>query len=293
MPEKQPNLLFLMTDHQRADSLGMVQAGVEVTPNLNRLASRGTSFERAYTTCPLCVPARTALATGLYPTRNGVVTNDWRGDSAGDHLTLHEILFRAGYDVAHIGVDHIRVRPGLRERVSFSCWEDNRTYREVLNGCGIDAAPRDPGRFKRRVMENHEGIPVECPYSSTATGVWPGPAEAFKDAYWCDRAVEFLREPRDKPFALFLYLWAPHPPLRVPEPFASLFPPEELELPPNVGCPAEGAPAAYRTGIASQLAEGVTLDQWRRVWAAHLGLVRLADTGLGRVLDTLADTCAA
>ncbi len=114
------NLLFLMTDHQRFDSLGMVQAGVEVTPCLNRLAAGGTSFQRTWNTAPLCVAARTALATGLYPTRNGVVYNDWKGERAGDHRPLHQYLAEAGYTVAHVGVDHIRVKPGLRERVDMA-----------------------------------------------------------------------------------------------------------------------------------------------------------------------------
>ena len=73
---KRPNLLFIMTDHQRADSIGMVQDGKEVTPVLNQLAKNSVQFTRAYNTTPLCVPARTALATGKYPTHNGVVFND-------------------------------------------------------------------------------------------------------------------------------------------------------------------------------------------------------------------------
>ena len=84
-----PNILFIMTDHQRADSIGMVQAGTQVAPNLDRLASQGTVFSRAYNTCPLCAPARTALATGKYPTNNGIVFNDWRGIRAGDHKPIH------------------------------------------------------------------------------------------------------------------------------------------------------------------------------------------------------------
>ena len=67
MTSSQPNILFIVTDHQRADSLGMVQAGVEVTPNLNRLAAQGTVFTRAYNASPICVPARTALATAQAP----------------------------------------------------------------------------------------------------------------------------------------------------------------------------------------------------------------------------------
>jgi arylsulfatase A-like enzyme len=113
--------------------------------------------------------------------------------------------------------------------------------------------------------------------------------EHFKDNYFCDQAIDFLQNQADgkTPFALFLYLWAPHPPLRVPEPYASLFAPDELELPPNVGQLARGEPANRRQGIAAQLAENIPLDQWRRVWAAHLGLVRLADDAIGRVLAAL------
>jgi arylsulfatase A-like enzyme len=73
----------------------------------------------------------------------------------------------------------------------------------------------------------------------------------------------------------------------VPEPYASLFPPEKLDLPANVGCPSEGEPPVYRTGVPAQLAAGVTPEDWRRVWAAHLGLVRLADAGIGHVLDAV------
>ena len=80
--DKKRNLLLVMTDHQRYDTIFMRQCGREVTPNLNRLAEQGTLYERAYTACPLCVPARTALATGIYPTQTGVVYNDWEDRTA-------------------------------------------------------------------------------------------------------------------------------------------------------------------------------------------------------------------
>jgi arylsulfatase A-like enzyme len=282
-----PNLLFIMTDHQRADSLGMVQSGSEVTPNLNQLAGAGTCFTRAYNTCPLCVPARTALATGKYPTKNGVVFNDWRGVRAGDHFPLHQLLFEAGYEVGHIGVDHIRVAPSLRDRVSFSTWIDSRDYDTFLADLGIDRSAQDLSGFRREIIENQAGQRVSVHYSNTETAVWPYPDEYFLDAYYCQQAVDFLAQSRSGPFALFLYLWAPHPPLRVPEPYASLFNPADIVLPANVGIQAEGEPSGRRRGIAAQLAEGITEEGWRRVWAAHLGLVNLADAGIGRVLSAL------
>ena len=282
------NLLFLMTDHQRADSLGMVQAGVEVCPNLNHLASRSTLFNRAYNTCPLCAPARTALATGKYPTRNGIVYNDWRGVRAGDHKPIHQCLDEAGYDVAHIGVDHIRVNPTLRERVSFSRWISNSEYSRYLKQQGIDEGPTEGGdAFRRAIHENQDGNRVLVGYSNTRCAVWDAPAEHFKDSYFCQQAVDFLSEPRTRPFALFVYLWAPHPPLRVPEPYASLFDPAQIAMPANVGEIASGEPENRRRGIAGQLAEAISMDEWRRVWAAHLGLTRLADDGIGNVLEAL------
>ncbi len=286
-PDARPNLLFIMTDHQRADSLGMVQSGVEVTPNLNRLAGAGTCFSRAYNTCPLCVPARTALATGKYPTKNGVVFNDWRGIRAGAHRPIHQTLYEAGYEVGHIGVDHIRVAPALKDRVPFSTWIGNREYDQYLVELGIDRSIEDIAPFKRAITENQDGRRVPVHYSNTTSAVWPCPAEHFMDSYYCQQAVDFIEHPRGGPFALFLYLWAPHPPLRVPEPYASRFDPAVLDLPSNVGISAEGEPPGRRQGIAAQLAEGLTDDVWRSVWAAHLGLVNLADAGIGRVLSAL------
>jgi arylsulfatase A-like enzyme len=283
-----PNLLFVMTDHQRADSIGMVQAGVEVCPNLNRLASESAFFQRAYNTCPLCVPARTAMATGKYPTRTGVVYNDWQGETATDQTPIHQMLADAGYDVAHIGVDHIRVDPPLHERVEFAEWVGANEYQEYLQEQGVDAgAGPDWSEFKTRVDENVAGERETRPYSNTKTWTAPYDAEHFKDLYWCRRAADFLRQERERPFALFLYLWAPHPPLRVPEPYASMFDPEALVLPSNVGQRSEGEPPGRRQGAAAQIAEDVSMADWRRAWAAHLGLVNLADTGIGRVLDAL------
>ena len=163
-----PNLLFITTDHQRADTIGMVQAGLEVTPNLNRLASQGTLLSRAYTTCPLCVPARTALATGLYPTRNGIVYNDWRGERAGDHRPIHQYLAEAGYDVAHIGVHHVRVEPELRDRVPFVRFIDVPDHDRYLEGLGLDKSPPEGmDAFRKPIRENQQGRFVDVTYSST------------------------------------------------------------------------------------------------------------------------------
>jgi len=290
MAAQKPNLLFVMTDHQRVDSLGMVQAGIEVTPNLNRLAGESAFFTRAYNTAPLCVPTRTALFTGKHPMRNGVVFNDFKGVTAQDHVTFQQCLAEAGYDVAHVGIDHVRVRPPYRERNPFAFWVSEPEHRQYLIDTVGDAAEPPRGEFQVEIVDSIDGKPVRRMFSSTRTAVWPHDAEHFKDLYWCRKAIEFLRQPHERPFALFLFLWAPHPPLRVPEPYFSMFDPDRLELPANVGQVPPGEPSNRRHGIAGQLGRGISMEQWRKVWAAHLGLVRLADEGIGRVLRTLEDS---
>lgn len=281
-----PNLLFITTDHQRADTLFMRQCGIEVTPRLNALARESTQYTRAYTTCPLCVPARTAMATGLYPTRNGVVINDWKGRSAGNHVPLHQHLARAGYDVAHIGVHHVRLQPELTERVAFSRFISNDDYARWMNERG-QRDTEDTSAFKQPVWERQGHKRQRVHYSNAAVGRWPLGAELFMDSFFVDRAIDFLSTPRDRPLALFVCLWAPHPPLRLPAPYFELFNPDHIDLPEGLGQPALGEPSNRRQGIAAQLAEGMDESSWRRAWSAHLGLTRLADDLIGRLLDAL------
>ena len=295
---KLPNLIFMMTDHQRADSIGMTQLGakrqaISVCPTLNQLAEEGTYFPRTYSTCPLCVPARTALATGKYPTKNGVVFNDWRGERAEDHLTIHQILYESGYDIAHIGVDHIRVMPSLKERINFAKWIDKSDHQRYLKDIGLTQPTiKEKSAFKRPIRENQLGRYVKKAYSNTFCSAWNGSVKHFKDSYFCQQATNFLKfqTKKNQPFALFLYLWAPHPPFWVPEPYRTLFPPEQIELPCNINKAATGEPKNRRHGIAAQLAEDLTEDDWRQVWSAHLGLVRLADDGLSKVIHALKQT---
>lgn len=287
MSKNRPNLLFLMTDHQRADSIGMVQCGKEVTPNLNKLASLGTHFTRAYNTCPLCVPARTALATGKYPTSTGVVLNDWKGKSAGDHKPIHQVLSENGYRVAHVGVHHIKVKPKLEDRVSFESFVTAEDHQAFLEARGLELLP-NYSEHQREVLEDENGELVPRRYSSTRTTVWHNPAEVHRDWFFADKAVEFIsKQAGEQPFALFLCMWAPHPPLFVPEPFASMFNPDQIGLPANVGKRGEGEPGNRKKSVPAQLGEGLSEDDWRKVWAAHLGLTNLADHGIGRILDAL------
>lgn len=280
-----PNVVVIMTDHQRADSIGMFQDNKEVTPRLNEFSKQASVFTRAYNACPLCVPARTAISTGKYPTKNGVVFNDVKGIRAKDNKTIHQYLNEFGYEVGHVGIQHVRVNPGLSERADFSKWIEEEDYKKYAAdlGLNIKRAPEE----STEVEELQDGVRVKKRYSNTVSSIWKYEEEQFKDNYFCRESIDFIKQKHEKPFALFVNFWAPHPPLVVPEPYASKFNPNNIELPKNIGEYAQNMPDNRKMSVPAQLAKDVSMEEWKKVWAAHLGLVNMVDSYIGRILDEI------
>jgi arylsulfatase len=98
-----PNILFIMTDEQRFDTLGVVNPAVR-TPVLDQLAEEGILFTRAYTTNPSCVPARAAINTGRYPSKCGAPTYITHLPSS--EVTFTSLLQQQGYHTAVLGKQH-------------------------------------------------------------------------------------------------------------------------------------------------------------------------------------------
>lgn len=292
---KQPNLIVVITDHQRADSLGMVQCGREVMPRLNRFAESASVFRRAYTTAPLCLPARTAMATGQYPTQ-GLSINDFSGKEARQQDLVTRQLEASGYRIAYIGKNDILTQPSPQAQHQQCEWADKRDYAAWLKERNL---PEHPGfehseedflsHYYKEVEEVMLSGPVSSRYSYPATGRWEGDLENFRDFYFYRRMRDWLEDQKevDAPVAAFFSIPSPHPPLMVPEPYAGMYDPETIDLPANVGVPAEGEPANRQRAVARQLSKDATEADHRKAWAAHLGLLSLADDVFGKLLDDL------
>ena len=107
---KPMNVLVLMSDEHNPKFLGAAGHPFIATPNLDKLAARGTRFASAYTTSPMCVPARAAFATGRYVHQIGF----WDSADAyeGSVPSWHHALREGGHEVVSIGKLHFRGRPG-------------------------------------------------------------------------------------------------------------------------------------------------------------------------------------
>ena len=98
------NILFILCDQLRKDSLGCYGNPYAVTPHLDALAGRSTRFTRNYVANPICMPNRHSLFSGMYPRNHGVWTNGLLVPDCGDNLMHH--LSKHGYQTASIGKIH-------------------------------------------------------------------------------------------------------------------------------------------------------------------------------------------
>ena len=110
-----PNLLFIMTDQQRADALGISGNSIIKTPNLDKLARQGALFTNSYTQCAVCAPARATILTGHTVENTGIRTNSiWKDEPDLTVLTMptfDEILYENGYTCEYFGKWHCPEEP--------------------------------------------------------------------------------------------------------------------------------------------------------------------------------------
>ena len=114
MPDRRPNVLLICTDHWPASLLGCAGHPVVRTPTLDQLAANGVHFPNAYSECPVCVPARRTLMTGLSPHSHGMLTNS--SLPMPEVPTLAQTFRDAGYQACAVGKLHVQPQ---RQRIGF------------------------------------------------------------------------------------------------------------------------------------------------------------------------------
>ena len=286
------NVVIIMSDEQRRDTLGCYGNAVIQTPNIDKLAESGTVFHRAYTPYPLCCPARTSLWTGVTPHRHNVVGN-WRhvSEDYADGQMIRAFT-NAGYHTAYTGKWHV---PGTTpERMGFAAWS---AIPAVLDGC-------DRGRYIPDYREYAEGLGYKLLpkmiENLTAKDVaalnQPGkapcctsevPLEHYLETWQTGVFLQTLSErPKDKPFFAVCSYNAPHFPMAVPAPYDKMYAPEDVILPPNFLTGTEGKPEAVSSQYFTKTA-GLSEYEWRRLIAHYWGFCSLVDAQAERIISYL------
>ncbi|MFW9973418.1 MAG: sulfatase-like hydrolase/transferase, partial [Candidatus Odinarchaeota archaeon] len=105
-----PNIIFILSDQQRYDTLGCYGQELDITPNLDKMAKEGVLFEHAFTNQPLCGPARSIIQTGKYATQTGCYRNGIALPITNKNISNY--FSKKGYDVAYIGKWHLASNTG-------------------------------------------------------------------------------------------------------------------------------------------------------------------------------------
>jgi len=279
----QPNLLFLFTDEQRADTMAAYGNEKIEAPNLNRLSEHSTVFERAYVTQPVCTPSRSTILTGLYPHTNGCVANNI--PLREETPCLPELLTRNDYACAyhgkwHLG-DEIFCQHGFDEWVSI---EDG--YR----GYYSEGRPADARSSYHQWLTANGFTPKSGEYfgRGEATRL---PEPYGKPAFLAQEASRFIRQNRERPFVLFVNFLEPHMPFFGPR--DGQYPPASVDLPPNFESPPTADNHLKSRALQRRYQEkgfGMPLEtgeDWRKLISNYWGLCSLVDTHVGTILGTL------
>lgn len=290
-----PNVLLIISDQQRYDTLGCTGQQRISTPNIDRLAEDGVLFESAYCTTPICTPARASLLSGLYPHAHGSVAN-------------HQM--RPGCDQMRLGAD-IKLVADYLKPVGYRCgyagkWHlgtgyDRRGFSEFTAAHFIF----DVDRPEQNEIVQHArkiGMEITDPHQG---GIEPdkerfdsrshcGPSllslANHPASLMCDRAVQFIRDAasEERPFILGWSCHEPHPAFVCPEPFSSMYEPGDMELPESR---RDEGTVRYlrerrRDGVLTPV-EGLSDHDLQIMWAGYLGAVSYVDYLVGRLIAAL------
>ena len=283
-----PNILLLMADQFRVDCAGVYGNPVIRTPHLDRLGKEGIRFQNAYSTTPTCIPARSAMLTGMGPWRHGMLgysnmaTNLYPVEKA-------RALAQAGYYTTSIGKNHyypIRNPHGYHhmiqdEHCSYwfhnensqaeSSWEERPDYEAWFWSQGPDKDPHLTGLS----WNDHRGRPFAYADEKLHPTHWTG-----------ETAVRFLRTyDRPEPFFLKVSFIRPHSPY---DPPARCFKMYESAALPETKVGDWASRYAPRSSASNDLWHGkLAADEIRTSRQAYYGSVTFVDEQIGRILETL------
>ncbi|RVX38484.1 arylsulfatase A-like enzyme [Nonomuraea polychroma] len=286
------NLLFLMTDQHRVDTLGCYGNPHVATPSLDRLAATGTRFDRFYTPTAICTPARASLLTGQAPFRHRLLANYERNvgyleDLREDAFTFPGALKERGYQLGLIGKWH-----GGTSRNAASYGFDGPDlpgWHNPVDHPDYLAYLEERGLPPYRISDLIRGTTPNGNQGNLLAARLHQPVEATFEHYLATRAIEHLdRYAADgRPFFLATHFFGPHLPYLLPDEYFDMYDPSLVELPPSIAETFEGKPPVQRNYSEHWTFDTIPIDVTRKLIAVYWGYVTLIDQQIGRILDRL------
>ena len=290
MSIKQPNIVLIMTDQQRFDSISALGFPYADTPNLDRLVHEGVNLSQCYITAPSCAPARASLFTGYYPHTTGILKNadrwtrSWveRLSNVGYHCVnigkMHTFPFETplGFDERYVVENKDRYLEG---RYYFDEWD------KALQARGLIKQQRE---LYRQRSDYHERL---------GAFEWELPEDMHPDVFVGNLAQWWINNyPVTQPLFLQIGFPGPHPPYDPTWEYAQPYMERELPLPVVTEMELANQPVPFlemrqhncevdHDSVVHQL--NPTTEQLHRQRAYYLANVTMIDHQIGKILQTL------
>jgi arylsulfatase A-like enzyme len=284
--KQKPNILFIMTDQQRYDCVGINGNPIIRTPNIDALALQGANMQNCFVQAPVCVPSRQTIFTGRYPHSHKNRVNYTPLDP--NETLLQAYLKQAGYNTAFVGKLHYH--PPTRDYALSTGFDKGLIH---------DAAHTDPHSDYYAWLKNEapQYTPDyrRCKKNETGNPFIAEIPEQYHETTWCgeqSRAMLKDLSDKDKPFFLFSSYWKPHSPFEVPEPWATFYDQVDIPLPsPEDAATISQLPQPVQTLALrnSQPAYQITRETLQWMYRAYYAAVTQIDYQIGLTLQALED----
>jgi uncharacterized sulfatase len=332
---KQTNILFITSDQQHWSAMGYLNPEVK-TPNLDRLVSRGTAFHRAYTVNPTCTPTRASWITGLYPSQHGAYSLGTKLPE--DVPTIGGYFAGAGFRSALIGKAHFQPLLGTEEFPSLEAYPvlHDLDFWKNFHGpfYGFDHVELARNHTDESHAGQHYALWMEekgykewrdyfLPNgpAKTVTGdrltdsrhrprrsgeAWEIPEEIHYNTWIAERSCALLEQyaEAEQPFFLWSSFFDPHPAYMVPEPYASMYDPQDVTVPDYTEGEFDDKPPYFKkareenpdfTEFAEEGGNGIhgagshlkSREERAKNIAMMYGMMTMMDKYIGIILDRL------
>ncbi len=287
---QRPNIVFILTDQQRLDTIAANGFDHMITPNIDKLVQRGATFENMYVTAPSCAPSRASLFSGTYPHTNGV----FRNDEPWNYCWVKD-LAKAGYRCVNVGKMHT-----MPIEASFGFHERHVVENKDRDHPGL---PFYLDNWDKALHARGAHKPSRVSYAKRpdynerlGAFVWDQDEDLHPDVFVGETACWWLeRYPGKEPFFLQIGMPGPHPPYDPTQPYLDQY--LDRELPePILDYDLDSQPAPLRALRQNHMARGhdavvhlaePSREQLHRQRAHYYANVTMIDTQVGHIVDAL------
>ena len=310
------NIIFICTDQHRVDTLSAYKKDTLCkTPFLDSLASESVVFNNAYTSCPVCTPARSSMQTGLYPSKTGMETNSFQTGCRTHELCdvpflLNKRLEKTGYISGFTGKWHLGVGKDKTNNAEGESLRKSigKGYLESAAYMNHGAVPTDLGyigddfpghggggwwypQFEDYLKQNNLEIEIinqtkdKRPGDHSTVGEVTTSIESTIEYFLVNRSIDIIDEmlEQDKPFYFQLNFWGPHEPFFAPTKYLDMYRTMEIPENPTFSEDVTDAPKIYDLIRRPELKWDFFQDTLRHYYACMTHI----DAQIGRLITSL------